>query len=347
MNAETRLDPAPRGVTTLDLLLFTAGFACGWVMHQGSALRAGHYYILPLSRGSFQSLLGASWAVWLWACVTGLALLIIGRRFRYDCRTRVAEWLAVALAIVLFESAYPAFRTKQVGSMTGETVQFDAPGATLSAGKTVAYSLWWPRDGETWEERWWDAFRFTAAGLIGIAAWCRRGKLSPGYSAVAGVGISVLFALGPMRLAEATSIEVTSSTLNPGYQSGAGEIPWNWAALAAYCDARAWGGYSLRALALITLATLAAVSLMKQWRSWLWAEWAAVLLAAIVAGCWGFDEFFARPALDRTVRVVLLCTWLLAIAVAAGSVIWVWTRMAWRFRNRGVERSPDSFKELS
>ena len=41
MNRATRLDPAPGGVTTLDLLLFTAGFACGWMMHQGSDLRRG------------------------------------------------------------------------------------------------------------------------------------------------------------------------------------------------------------------------------------------------------------------------------------------------------------------
>ncbi len=295
MNREARLDPAPWGVTTLDLLLLTAGFACGWMMHQGSDLCAGEFYILPLSRGNFHSLLGTSWALWLWACVIGLAFLVVGRRFRYDCRQRVADWLLVALAIVLFESAYPAFRTKQVGSMAGESVWFEAPGATSSPSATFAYELWWPRDGETWQERSWVALRLTAAGLIGIVAWWRWGKLSPGYSAMAGVGIAVLFALGPMRLAEATSIEIYSSARNAAYQPVPGEKPWSWPTVAAYYDVRAWAGYSLRALALVTLALLAAASLVKRWRSWLWTEWAAALFAGIIAGCWAFDEFFARP----------------------------------------------------
>jgi len=32
MNQSHRLDPEPTGVSTVDLLLLTAGFACGWVM---------------------------------------------------------------------------------------------------------------------------------------------------------------------------------------------------------------------------------------------------------------------------------------------------------------------------
>ncbi len=121
MSQEAPPAQAPNGVTTLDLLLFTAGFACGWVMHQGSALSTGVFYILPLSRGPFQSILGTSWIGWLWAFSVGLAFLVVGRRFRYDCRNRPAEWLALALAILLFESVYPSFRTGRAGSMTGET----------------------------------------------------------------------------------------------------------------------------------------------------------------------------------------------------------------------------------
>ena len=87
MDPQTRPVRAPAGITTLDLLLFTAGFACGWVMHQGSALRTFRFYILPLSRGPFQSILGMTWTGWLWAFAVGVAFLIIGRRFRYDCRS--------------------------------------------------------------------------------------------------------------------------------------------------------------------------------------------------------------------------------------------------------------------
>jgi hypothetical protein len=331
MNRETRLLPAPKGITTLDLLLLTAGFACGWVMHQGSALRMGCFYILPMSRGGFDSLLGTAWAGWLWAFVTGLAFLIVGRRFRYDCRSRVAEWLAVALAILLFESVYPAFRALQVGAMTGETVWFEASGATSSASETLAFQLWRPRDGETWEERWWVALRLTImAAVVGMAAWCFRGKLGPGPAAVAGVAIAVLFALGPMRLAEATSIEVVSSAPAPNtaYQPSPGEKPWSWPVAAAYYDARAWAGYSLRALALVTLAMLAAVSLVRRWRAWLWTEWAALACAAVIAGCWVYDEFVARPALDWSVRVALLSTWLLSLGVLAGIGIWGMKRLA-------------------
>ena len=239
----------------------------------------------------------------------------------------------VALAIVLFESAYPAFRTKQVGSMTGESVWFESPGATSSRDGTLAYDLWWPREGETWEERCWVALRFTAAAaVVAITAWRLRAKLSPGCLAVAGVAIAVLLALGPIRLAESTSIEVYSSALIPVYQPRAGETPSSWLMVAASYERRAWAGYTLRALALVTLAMLAAASLVQRWRAWLWTEWTAVLLAAIVAGCWGFDEFFARPALDQTVRIVLLGTWLVVIALAAGGTIWVWIKLGSRFR---------------
>ncbi len=332
MNRDTRLDPAPKGITTLDLLLFTAGFACGWVMHQGSALRTGRAYILRNLVGVFQSLLGTAWAGWLWACVTGLAFLIVGRRFRYDCRNRVAEWLAVALAIVLIESVYPAFRTKQVGSMTGETVWSLAPAANMWPSHTVAYELWWPRDGGTWEDRWSVAMRLMTAALVGIAAWWFRGKLSPGWTAAAVVALAVLFALGPMRLAEATSIEVSSSAPNPAYQPGPGEKPWSWPAVAAYYDTRAWAGYSLRALAIVTLGMLAAVSLVRRWREWVWTEWAAAACAAVIVACWVYDEFVARPALDWTVRVVLLGAWLLVLGVVAGVGIWACSRFGRRFR---------------
>ncbi len=348
MNREARLDPAPRGVTTLDLLLFTAGFACGWVMHQGSALRASDFYILPMSSGGFRSLLGSVWAGWLWAAVIGLAFLIVGRRFRYDCRDRVAEWLAVALAIVLFESVYPAFRTARASAMTGETAWIEPSAAPdsqyavdnfrnrayLPRAAPLMYELWWPQPGESLADLASTVLRLTlAAVIVAVFTWRFRAKLSRGLAVVLLIVIAVLFTLGPMRLAEATSTEVRSSAPNPAYQPRVGEKPWSWPRVAAYFDARAWAGYSLRALALVTVAILAAASLVKRWRAWLWTEWAAVLFAGIIAGCWIFDEFFARPALDRTVRVTLLGAWLLLIASVAGGGIGVWTRLVRRSRN--------------
>jgi hypothetical protein len=109
MNQSQRSDQEPPGASTLDLVLLIAGFACGWVMHEKALFTVGSWhYFLPavLSSATFRSLLGTAWIRWLWAYVVGLAFLIVGRRFRYDCRKRPAEWLAVALAIVLFESVY-------------------------------------------------------------------------------------------------------------------------------------------------------------------------------------------------------------------------------------------------
>lgn len=174
MNGVTLRGEMPRGITILDLLLFTAGFACGWVMHQGSAFRAGLHYRLPLSRGGFQSLLGSVWVGWLWAFVVGLALLAVARRFRYDCRGHAAEWLAVGLAIVLFESVYPAFRPDRVTAMTGETVliepsvdpespyavdNFGSPKGMAGSpgGGSLAFALWWPKRGEIWPDLAWPA----------------------------------------------------------------------------------------------------------------------------------------------------------------------------------------------
>ena len=94
---------------------------------------------------------------------------------------------------------------------------------------------------------------------------------------------------------------------------------------------RAWGGFSIRALGLVSLAILATHSLVTHWREWLWTEWAAFVSAAIIAGCWVYDEFVARPALDRTVHLVLLGTWLLALGLIAGVSLWAWTAVSRRF----------------
>jgi hypothetical protein len=335
MNRDTQADPAPRGITTLDLLLFTAGFACGWVMHQSSALLAGEFYILPFSRGDFHSLLGTVWIGWLWAVITGLAFLAVGRRFRYDCRDRRADWLSVALAILLFESACPAFRPERVGSMTGEIVCYEAPASLAASAKAVAYHLWWPQDRETWEELCAGTLRMTAAAMVvAVACWRLRSKLNAGWVAVMIVAAAVLLALGPIRMAEATSIEVSSSAPFPGYQPGLGQPLENWSHVAAHFDARAWAGYSLRAVALLTVAILAVRNLVKRWRHWLWPDWAALGSAAIIAGCWVYDEFVARPALDKTVRIALLGAWLLALAAMAAALIWAWSVFGKRLRGR-------------
>jgi hypothetical protein len=334
MSAPNGSGREPSGISTLDLLLFTAGFACGWVMHQGSALRAGLHFTQPFSRGGFRSLLGMVSLGWLWAFAVGLAFLAVGRCFRYDHRLRPAEWLTVALALVLFVSVYPSFRTDRAGSMIGETawIQPGADSEIVDPVTPVMYDLWWPKPGESLVELSSNACRLAAAALtIAIIGWRLRARLSPGWVVMLLIAIAVLLTLGPIRLAEATSIDVSSSAPNPAYQPRAGEKPWSWPAVAAYYDARAWAGYSLRALALLTLAMLAVRSLLTRWKDWLWTEWAAFATALIIAGCWIYDEFVARPALDPTVRAVFLCTWVLALAVMAGGAIWVWSRVWRRF----------------
>jgi hypothetical protein len=302
----------PVGITTLDLLLFTAGFACGWAMHQASTLRTVRTYVWPVIPngsalrnvqfhvGGFQSHLGMVWTGWLWAFVIGLAFLILGRHFRYDGRYRCAEWLAVALAIVLFESVYPAF--------------------------TV----------ESWAKKWWIATCLAAAAaVIAIARWHFRAKLGPGPVAVLVFAMAVLVTLGPLRLAEATSIDKSSDAPNDAYEPSANGKPWIWTWQTAYFDARAWGGYTLRALALMVLAKLTARSLLTRWRYWLWTEWAALATASIMAGFWLYDEFVARPALDRMVHVMLLGAWLFVIAIIAGVSLFVSGKFGRRLHRAG------------
>ena len=97
MNQSHRLDPEPTGVSTVDLLLLTAGFACGWVMQENSLLAVGGWnYSLPLWYGGHRSVLGLPWLRWLWAYVVGLAFLVVGRRSDTTGRKRRAKWLVVA-----------------------------------------------------------------------------------------------------------------------------------------------------------------------------------------------------------------------------------------------------------
>ncbi len=158
-------------------------------------------------------------------------------------------------------------------------------------------------------------------------------KVNPGWVALLVTAFAVLVALGPVRLAEATSREITYYVYD--HNDGAilpslGGKPWRWMWLYVYLDIRAWAGYSIRALALMMLALLATASLVKRWRRWLWTEWAAFLSALVIAGCWIYDEFVARPALDRTVRVTVLATGLLVIAIVAAVVLFVGSVIARR-----------------
>jgi hypothetical protein len=345
MNASHRLDPEPTGVSTVDLLLLTAGVACGWVMQENSLFAVREWnYRLPFWYGDHRSVLGLAWLRWLWACVVGLAFLVVGRRFRYDCRKRPADWLVVALAIVLFESVYPAFRTG-LGLSAGATVWIKpnqefgwAYAAYLRTwgypkpDRPFALDLWWPVFGESWQELAWIALPLTVAAVAtAILAWRLRAKLRPGWVAVMLVVVAALIALGPIRLAEATSSEVVQVTANSDYQPKPSEKPWSWTWLAAYYDMRAWAGYLPRALVLMTLALVTARDLWSRWKKWLWTEWAAAVCATVFAACWIHDEFVERPALDGTVRRVLLGSSLFVIAIAAGSLIWVWSRFARRF----------------
>jgi hypothetical protein len=345
MNQSHWLDPEPKGVSTVDLLLLTAGFACGWVMQENSLLAVGGWnYSLPLWYGGHRSVLGLLWLRWLWAYVVGLAFLVIGRRFRYDCRKRPAEWLAVALAIVLFESIYPAFRTGVVLS-AWETVWIEpnqefnwAYAAYLRTwgypkpDRPFALDLWWLVFDQSRQELAWMALPLTVlAGTTAIIAWRLRVKLSPGWVAVMLVVVAVLIAFGPIRLAEATSSEVIQVRPNSGYHPRSSEKPWSWTCVAAYYDMRAWAGYLPRALVLMTLALLTARNLWSRWKEWLWTEWSAAVCATVFAACWIRDEFVERPALDWTVRLVLLGSSLSVIAIAAGSLILVWSRFTRRF----------------
>jgi hypothetical protein len=312
MNEEKTPVREPSGITTLDLLLFIAGFACGWAMHQASTLRNVRTYLWPvlpngyaLANGQFyvddfQSLLGMVWTGWLWAFVIGLAFLILGRHFRYDYPHRWAEWLAVALAIVLFETVYPAFTD-------------ESPANQLLLA----------------------AFLTATAAIIAIALWHFRARLSPGPVALVVFAIAVLVTLGPLRLAEATSIDKSSDAPNDAYQPSPDEKPWTFRWQTAYFDARTWSGYSIRALALMALAMLAARSLLTRWRYWLWTEWTALAAASIIAGLWLYDEFVARPALVRTVHAVLLGAWLFLIAIIARVSIFVSGTFRRRLRRAG------------
>jgi hypothetical protein len=205
----THSEREPRGVTTLDLLLLAAGFAFGLVMHQSSAFGHGRAYILPSGSAQFRSLSGRAEAGWVWAQVVGLAAVVVARRFRYGGPIRAAEWLAVSLAIVLFDSAFPGFRPMDWGAhMDQEVVWMDWSGH----GSPVALYFWSADTAHPREYLTGVALRMVpVAMLIGITAWVLRTKIGPGWVAVLAIAVAVLVTLGPIRLAEAMSTEVSSA----------------------------------------------------------------------------------------------------------------------------------------
>ena len=91
----------PTSVSTLDLLLLTAGFACGWVMLENARFAVIDWnYRLPLWYGGYRSVLGLHWLRWLWAFVVGLAFdpYVPSRAYgssRHELATeRYTEWIA-------------------------------------------------------------------------------------------------------------------------------------------------------------------------------------------------------------------------------------------------------------
>jgi len=318
---ETESDREPAAVTTLDLLFLVAGFACGLVLHQSSAFGRGRVYILPSGTGVFQSLLGNAAIGWVWTLAFGLTVVIVARRFRYGGHLRPVEWLTVSLAIVLFVSTVPGFRPDHTGSTDGELVWVDWSGN----GAPTAFHLWTPHPTESWQALTAFSLRLTAAAmLIGIAGWVLRTKTSRGWVAVLVVGVAMLVALGPIRLAESMSSEVSSSAAFPGYRPSPDEVPWTRAGLALHLDTRAWAGYSIRALWFEVLALLAVLSFTDRGHRRPLTDWAAIGCAILLGYCWVYDEFAIRPAFDRTARAILLGTGLLALGISAGLLIWAW-----------------------
>jgi hypothetical protein len=318
MLAETRSDREPSAITTLDLLILIAGFACGLVLHQSSAFRHGRVYILPSGTGEFRSLLGTAVIGWVWALTCGLAFVIVARRFRFGSHVRPAEWLAVSLAIALLVSYDPG-QTNQQESMDGEVVWVDWAGF----GSPVLYDLWTARPTETWRSLAPFAFRMNAAALlIGLGGWLLRKRISSGSLTVLLIAVALLAALGPIRLAESASSSVSSFASRPGFRPDPGAVPWTRTGLALYLDARAWFGYSIRALWFAALALLAVRTLSNPVRRRLWTEWAAFACALLIGCCWAYDEFVIRPVFDRLATAILLGTGLLAAGALAGLSIW-------------------------
>jgi hypothetical protein len=336
MDMQTSADRQPRSVMTLDLVLLIAGFACGLVLRQNSAFGQAKVYILPSGTADFPSSLARFELAWLWAFVVGLSFVAVARRFRYGGALRPAEWLAVALAVVLVDSSFPAFRPERSTSMDEEIVWVD----WIGNGAPVAFSLWTRHMADSRDYLAGVSLRMTAAAaLIGAAAWVLRSKISRGWANVLVIAIAVLLTLGPIRLVEAMSSEVISSALYNGYRPPPDEVAWTRTGLSLYLDARAWFGYSIRGLCLssITIATVA--SLVYRGRRWLWTEWASFALATIMACLWACDEFVARPAFDRPTRVVALGTWVLVLALLGWLVLAAY--VAIRGRVRAQEAGPD------
>jgi hypothetical protein len=335
MENEARSDPVTAANTTQDWLFFIAGCACGLGMLQNSGFGRGlgfgagfdRVYLLPSGTAAFRSLFGTPGIGWFWALTVGLAVMAVGRHFRVGGRLRAAEWLAVSLTIILLDSALPDFRPERPGSMDEEVVWVDGFGN----GAPGAIFLWTPNKASAREYLAGNALRATvAAVLLAFAGWLMRAKMRPGARLFLAIAILALVAFGPMRLAEAMSSEVASSLANPAYRPRSGEVPWTQGGLRLYLDARAWLGYSFRAFWLLAVGIAAVSSLVTRGRRWLWTEWAAFGTATVLACCWAYDEFVARPAFDRTERVIALGIWLVVLGAAAWGLIFFGTALARR-----------------
>ena len=192
-----RRSASPQGVTILDLVLLTAGFACGLVVHRSSVIGPSEFYILPSGRGPFHSLMdlyivgggsGPSPVDWL------LRPSAAGSVTEAGCTPQ--EWLALSLAIVLVNSAFPAFRPERAGSMGQEIVWVDWSGD----GKPVGFYLWKPERSNASSALAAIAIRMTAAAtLIAAAAWMLRTKIRGGWAVVPLIAIALFVTLGPMR----------------------------------------------------------------------------------------------------------------------------------------------------
>jgi hypothetical protein len=326
MSDPPRVDRQPRAVTTLDLLLLTAGFACGLVLHQASSLARTRTYIMPGRPADFRSLLGTAAIGWVWALTVGLTALLIGRRFRYGGQIRPAEWLSVSLAIGLVDSAFP-------GADPVNPTQWDLESVWVAwyrNGVLARLELYTPRTADLIPYLTEVSLRFSAmAALVGSVWWAFRARLGPGWVAVMTILIATLVTLGPVHQLEAMFPELDRCWLYPSRPSD-GAQPWTILGLASFIEGRAWAGYSIRTLWFMLIAILTMRSLRARRRDWYWTEWAALASATLLAVCWAYGEIALRPALDWPVRMTLLGTWLLALAALARLLVWKGTTLTCR-----------------
>jgi hypothetical protein len=308
-------------MTLNDLMIVVAGLAVGFVaqpirIESTRVVQTCEFFARVVTYESIY------WTLVRFAfpAALGLGLVVLARRLRFGGRPSPAEWLALVMLLLLLDPVVPSDRHVSGPVVTREHTYIDVEGVPVPTKYVRSAVL----VGTDPERPLGPVVLLTVAlgGVLLGATWLavRRG-MPDGVLTLLLLGLAWAWLRVPPRLNPEEVVRfryawlaIPTSSPPPG---------WSAAAFEWYVEARLAVGRWFLGAWLAAIAMAAARSVFRGGvGAWCWTEWAASVLALLLAAAWAWDELVLRPWPGLAVRGTVFAASIAGVGLTAVR----WTR---------------------